>query len=363
MCMACETVKQGAADTDALGNEFLDMINKASAALMVSVGHRTGLFAALAAHGPATSEGLARAAGLHERYVREWLGAMTAAGFVQCDGSGTTFSLAEGWAPLLVAGNGSPTVGHLAQFIGMMGSVEDRIVDCFHQGGGVPYSAYPRFQDVMVEESRQTVVDPLLDHILPLVPGLTLALKNGIRAMDVGCGRGAALHLLAKTFPNSRFVGYDLSEEAIRLATARAQKDGLANLRFEARDLTTFDQDAEAQAFDLALAFDAIHDQARPDRVLAGIRRSLGPDGLFLMQDIGASSNIAENRDHPLGALLYTISCMHCMTVSLAQGGLGLGAAWGEQQTLQFLSDAGFRRLERHTLPHDIQNYYYIARP
>lgn len=145
MCMACETVKQGAADTDALGNEFLDMINKASAALMVSVGHRTGLFAALAAHGPATSEGLARAAGLHERYVREWLGAMTAAGFVECDGSGTAFSLAEGWAPLLVGGNGTPTVSHLAQFIGMMGSVEDRIVDCFHEGGGVPYSAYPRF--------------------------------------------------------------------------------------------------------------------------------------------------------------------------------------------------------------------------
>lgn len=363
MCMACETVKRSEADPDTLGGQFLEMINQASAALMVSVGYRTGLFAALAAHGPTTSAALAEAAGLEERYVREWLGSMTTAGFAECDDSGTTFAIGDGWAPLLAGADGTPSFGHLAQFIGMMGAVEDRIVECFHKGGGVPYSAYPRFQEVMLEESRQTVVGALLEHILPLVPGLTLALKNGIAVLDVGCGRGAALHLLAKTFPASQFVGYDLSEEAIGFARQTAAAEGVGNLRFESRDLTTFDGDAPGGRFDLVLAFDAIHDQARPDRVLRGVRRSLKSGGLFLMQDIGVSSNVAENRDHPIGTLIYTISCMHCMTVSLAQGGLGLGAAWGEQQARQYLEAAGFCSVERRTLPHDIQNYYYIARP
>jgi hypothetical protein len=106
-----------------------------------------------------------------------------------------------------------------------------------------------------------------------------------------------------------------------------------------------------------------VHDQARPDRVLAGVRRALRSDGVFLMQDIGASSNVAENRDHLVGTLLYTISCMHCMSVSLAQGGLGVGAVWGEQQTREFLRQAGFASVERHTLPHDVQNYFYVVRP
>jgi len=363
MCIACETANKGTTGLDEFGGQFVGMINKASAALMVSVGHRTGLFGALSEHGPATSEGLARAAGLQERYVREWLGAMTAAGFVECDGAGTTFSLADGWRPLLAGSNGEPTLGHLAEFIGMMGAVEDRIVRCFHEGGGVPYTAFPRFHEIMLEESRQTVVDALLEHILPLVPGLAVSLKNGIHVVDIGCGRGAALHLLASTFPKSLFVGYDLSAEAIDFARGRAAADGLVNLRFEVRDLSTFHDDAPEESFDLVLAFDAIHDQGRPDHVLRGIRRTLKPGGVFLMQDIGASSNVAENRDHPLGTLIYTISCMHCMTVSLAQGGLGLGAAWGEQLARQFLSDAGFGSIQRHTLPHDIQNYYYVVRP
>ena len=117
-------------------------------------------------------------------------------------------------------------------------------------------------------------------------------------------------------------------------------------------DLSSFHVDAPEQEFDLVLAFDAVHDQARPDNLLAGIRRALKPGGLFLMQDIGAATNVAENRDHPIGPFLYTISCMHCMTVSLAQGGMGVGAAWGEELAKKFLAKAGFRSVDRHTLEH-----------
>jgi SAM-dependent methyltransferase len=223
------------------------------------------------------------------------------------------------------------------------------------------FSAYSRFHDVMAEDRGQNIVAALLDHILPLVPGLTLALRNGISVLDIGCGRGRALHLLAEEFPDSRFTGCDLSEEAIAYARDHANRSELRNLRFEVRDLTAFHYEAPEAAYDLVAAFDAIHDQARPDNVLAGIRRSLKPGGVFLMQDIRAASTIAENRDHPIGTLLYTISCMHCMTTSLAQGGMGLGAMWGEQKALEFLKSAGFANVEVRTLEHDIQNNHYVA--
>ena len=235
------------------------------------------------------------------------------------------------------------------------------MIECFQKGGGVPYDAYSRFHEVMAEDSAQTIVAPLLDHILPLVPGLADRLRNGIDVLDIGCGRGEALHRLASTFPRSRFVGMDLSREAIAHACQQADNAKLRNLHFEVRDLTAFDSKAPESAFDLVTAFDAIHDQARPDKVLAGVRRSLKPEGVFLMQDIRASSTITENRDHPVGVLLYTVSCMHCMTTSLAQGGMGLGTMWGEQRALEFLKAAGFARVEVRTLEHDIMNNYYIA--
>jgi ubiquinone/menaquinone biosynthesis C-methylase UbiE len=329
---------------------------------MISLGYRAGLFETMKNQlQAATSTDIAHAAGLHERYVREWLGAMVTGEIVDVDETGTYFHLPASRAAMLTEGGEGECLAHLTQYIPLMGSVEDRILYCFKHGGGVPYDMYPRFHEVMATDSGQTVVACLLDHILPLVPGLTMSLKHGIRVLDIGCGRGNALRLLAQTFPQSTFVGFDLSEAAIGYAREQVKRAGLENITFEVRDLSTFDTEAAQSAFDLITAFDAIHDQARPDKVLAGIRRALKPKGTFLMQDIGASSNIAENRDHPIGPLLYTISCMHCMTVSLAQGGLGVGAMWGEQMTREFLANAGFGKVERHTLDHDIQNYYYLA--
>jgi SAM-dependent methyltransferase len=362
MCLACQTPVDPKA-VEAFGSQFVEILNHAATALMISVGHRTGLFQTLMAMPPSTSAEIASASRLHERYVREWLGAMVTAGIVECDERGERFSLPAAHQTILSA-SGTESLAHLAQYIGLMGHVEDEIVECFHRGGGVPYSKFPRFHDVMAEDSGQTVVAALFDHILPLVPGLISRLRAGISVLDIGCGRGRALQILAERFPKSRFVGYDLSQQAITQARNEAVAAGLANLRFEQRDLTDFDDpDRESPLFDLITAFDAIHDQARPDRVLKGIRRALKSDGVFLMQDIGASSNVAENREHPIGPLLYTLSCMHCMTVSLAQGGLGVGAMWGEQMTRQFLLDAGFTHIKRHTFPHDIQNFYYLAHP
>jgi len=343
---------------EAFGDRMLEILNAGAVAVMISIGHRTGLFDILGELPPSTSTEIADAAGLNERYVREWLGAMLTGNIVACDEEGQRFWLPAEHAAWLTRNATPDNVAVFAQYVGQFGAVEDQIVDCFKNGGGVPYSAFKRFHQIMAEDSGQTVVAVLIDKILPMVPGLVEALQEGINVLDVGCGSGRALNLMAATFPDSRFTGYDLSEEAIDIARHQACAQGLTNVTFEAQDLSDFEI---PEPYDLITAFDAIHDQAHPDRVLEAVSEVLNPNGVFLMQDISASSHMHENRDHPAGPLLYTISCMHCMTVSLAQNGAGLGAMWGREKALEMLDEAGFADVEIKRLPHDFQNDFYIA--
>jgi ubiquinone/menaquinone biosynthesis C-methylase UbiE len=180
--------------------------------------------------------------------------------------------------------------------------------------------------------------------------------------LDVGCGRGRIINRLAELYPKSRFTGIDLSSEAILSAWEEAAEKKLRNVEFIVADLSRFDETAEFEAFDFVTTFDAVHDQAKPLNVLCGIHRTLRPAGVYLMQDIKGSSHIHKNLDHPLGPFLYTVSCMHCMTVSLAQDGEGLGAMWGEEKTREYLEKAGFRSVEKNELAHDIQNNWYVVK-
>ena len=356
--MTTATLKPTVRSAEAFAETLVETMNHAALALMTSIGHRTGLFDVLAGRAPSTSTEIAEAAGLDERYVREWLGAMATGGFLEVDERVARFSLPDAHAACLTRAATPNNLAALTQYVAQLGAVEDGIVTCFREGGGVPYEAFTRFHEIMAEDSGQTVLPVLVDTILPLVPGLVTRLGNGIAVLDVGCGRGRALVLLAEAFPRSRFVGYELSPDAVDHARRQAARRGLRNLRFEVRDATGMD---DVHGFDLVTAFDAIHDQARPDVVLAAIRRALKPGGVFLMQDIRASTGVHGNLDHPIGPLLYTISCMHCMTVSLAQGGMGLGTVWGREMALEMLSEAGFTDVRVEDLPHDIQNSYYIA--
>lgn len=226
----------------------------------------------------------------------------------------------------------------------------------------MPYSRFNRFHEVMAEDSGQSVLSSLETHILPLVPGLIDRLAAGIRMLDVGCGRGRILNRLAARYPRNRFVGMDLSQSAIAYAREETSRGGLDNVQFIAADLSDFDQTAEPDSFDFITTFDAIHDQARPLNVLGGIHRALKAQGVYLMQDISGSSHVHKDLDHPIGTFLYTVSCMHCMTVSLAQGGKGLGAMWGEETTREYLHKAGFRSVATHRFSHDIQNNWYVIR-
>jgi 2-polyprenyl-3-methyl-5-hydroxy-6-metoxy-1,4-benzoquinol methylase len=347
----------------AFEERLIDTLNSGALCLMTSVGHRVGLFDAMAELPPADSEAIAARSGLNERYVREWLGAMVAAGVVDYDSRDSTYALPREHAAFPTRAATPANLAVFAQYIPLLGTVEDDVVACFREGSGVPYARFDRFHEVMAEDSGQTVLPVLKSHILPLVPGLDERLKDGIRVLDVGCGRGRALNLLANWFPNSQFIGIDLSEEAIKIARVEADRQGNKNVSFIARDLSGFDQQAQPGAFDFITTFDAVHDQASPRNVLRGIRISLADDGVYLAQDIKASSDVQHNREHPIGPLLYTISCMHCMTVSLAQGGDGLGAMWGKEMAVQYFQEAGFHSVAVNELAHDFQNYYYVCRP
>lgn len=348
-----------AADFEA---RFVTALNEGAMLQLISLAHRSGLLTHLADGEPVTSSELAAKAKLNERYVREWLGGATVAALVEHDPQTMTYRLPPEHAALITSG-GDVNLAVFSQYLPLMGQVEDDVLECFHHGGGVPYSRYARFHEVMAEDSGQTVLPVLLDAILPLAPELPGRLEQGIDVLDLGCGRGLALMKLAERFPSSRFTGYDLSREAIGWATEQAARRGLANLRFEERDLSDFNRTAPPEHYDLVTTFDAIHDQAHPLNLLKGINRTLRKEGVYLAQDIHSSSHHHGDRDHPMGTLLYTLSIMHCMSVSLAQGGEGLGTMWGRKKAQEYFGKAGFGTIEVYQLPHDIQNDYWVLRP
>lgn len=342
--------------TEQLEERLTQALNDGALGLMISIGHRTRLFDVLADLPPATSIDIARAAGLDDRYVREWLGAMTTSRLVEHDAVAGTYRLPAEHAALLTRGAGPTNLASSFQWLAVLGAAETRVVESFQKGGGLAYDEYPRFHEVMAEESDKTTLSALLESIIPLVPGADARLEAGIDVLDVGCGIGAALLRLAETYPDSRFTGIDGCADAVERAREGATRRGLRNVRFVDGDA------AELEGrFDLITAFDAIHDQAKPDVVLSRIRRALAPGGAFLMQDIKAASGHAANLDHPMGTFVYTISCMHCMSVSLGQGGMGLGAAWGEQTARSMLAEAGFEQVSLHELDHDPLNFYFVC--
>ena len=347
------------AKVEAFAEQMLGVLNDAMLALMISVGHQTGLFDTMADLLPSTSEEIASEAKLNERYVREWLGAMVVGGVVTYDPRKMTYRLPPEHAACLTRAAGPYNLASVAQFVASLGNVEERIVHSFRNGGGVPYSAYTRFQELKAEDSVQVYSATLIDGTLPIVPGLVERLKDGITGADIGCGQGIVLNLMARAFPNSRFVGYDLSEASIGAARTQAELWGLDNVRFEVNDATRFE---EKDRFQFITAFDVIHDLAHPAEVLKNIYLALESGGTFLMVDPAASSHLHENLEHPMGPFLYTVSTMHCMTVSLEQGGVGLGTAWGEQSARRMLAEAGFSEVEVEDVEGDFFNSYFIAR-
>ena len=345
--------------TEEFAGRMVDAIDSASLAILLSIGHQTGLWDRLAGLPPATSAQIADAAGLNERYVREWLGGVVTARVVDYEPDTQTYTLPAHRAAVLTRAAGPDNLARVAQFIPLLGEVEQKIIGCFRSGGGLSYSEYPRFHTLMAEESGEVFDAALVDVILPMADGLPELLRAGADVADIGCGSGHAINVMAQAFPASRFTGIDFSDEGLAAGRAEAARLGLANASFEARDVARLDA---SESYDVITVFDAIHDQAHPAAVLENIHRALRPGGYLLMVDIKASSRLEDNVAVPLATYLYTVSTMHCMSVSLGLDGEGLGTCWGHQLATSMLADAGFADVTVREIESDPINNYYIAR-
>lgn len=348
-----------AGKAEAFAGKMLGALNSSAMILMTSIGHRAGLFDALANITPCTVLELAAEADLAERYVREWLAVMVTAGVVEYEPKSATYHLPAEHAGWLTRAAAPNNMAVTAQFIGVVAGVEDEMLARFRDGKGLHYHDYGRFHEVMGELTQQAVVMNLVPHILPIMPEMSARLEAGIDVIDIGCGAGGAMLALAERFPRSRFKGIDLCADAYADAAAEGQRKGLGNLSYAEVDVS---KQTQFGAYDLVFAFDAVHDQKDPQGMLDAVRRSLKPGGTFLMVDIDGSSKLENNLDHMLGAYLYMMSTMHCTPVSLAQGGVGLGTMWGVELAGEMLAEAGFSKVSLTRLPSDPFNAYFVAR-
>jgi SAM-dependent methyltransferase len=343
------------ARAEAFGGQLISILKGGLLSMMVDIGHRTGLFA-LTARGWLTSAQIAERSGLHERYVREWLGAVTTGGIVEYDAAAETFRLPPEHAAVLT---GTMNMAPMAVANTVLAKHVHQIVEAFQHGGGVPYAAFaPEFTDVMDNMGRGVFDAFLVDAYLPLAPGLTECLRAGARVADFACGTGHALVILARAFPASTFVGYDLDEHAIARARAEASGAGLSNVSFELADVARLELD---RALDVAFMFDALHDQVDPDAVLGCIHASLVPGGTLFLREPHAADSLAGNLANPMAPVMYSLSTLHCLTVSLAHGGAGIGVVFGEKRARRLLTGAGFDEIHVQAAPGQPFDAVYTA--
>ena len=347
--------------TQEFAERIVGAVDSASLAILLSIGHQTRLFDTMADLPPATSAQIADAAGL-ERTLR----ARVAGRRGGRRGSSTTTrprrrtSCRAHRAAVLTRAAGPDNLARVAQFIPLLAEVEQKVIGCFRTGGGLSYSEYPRFHTLMAEQSGEVFDAALIDVILPMADGLPERLSAGAEVADFGCGSGHAINVMAQALSGQPIHRHRLLRRGPgRRCRRRPRDSGLTNASFIARDVARFDV---IDAYDVITAFDAIHDQAQPARVLENIYRALRPGGVFLMVDIKASSKLEDNVGVPFAPYLYTVSTMHCMSVSLGLDGDGLGTVWGRQLATSMLADAGFGDVQVREIESDPINYYYVAR-
>jgi SAM-dependent methyltransferase len=344
------------AKAEAFAGRLMPLLAGGIQSQLIDLGDRTGLFAA-AAEGPATSDELADRADLVERYVREWLGAMVTAGIMHYNPANATYLLPPEHAALLV---GPASMTPMARANTVLSRHVPELARVFREGGGIPYAEYtPDFSDAMDGMSRGGYDQFLLSQYLPMAPGLADRLTAGARAADVACGSGHALVVLARAFPQSVFTGYDTDEHALGRARKEAADEGLTNLTFELTDIRHLDG---SQRFDAIFMFDALHDQVDPAGVLQRVSACLAPGGVFLLREPHAADRLEDNVGNPMAAVQYSVSVMHCLTVSLAHAGAGIGLAFGEGHARRLLTEAGFADPQLHPAPGQPFDVVYVTR-
>ncbi|MGA8117052.1 MAG: methyltransferase domain-containing protein [Actinocatenispora sp.] len=311
------------------------------AIMMLGLGMRIGLLDALR-KGPADAAELATRAGTHERSTREWLAMMTAAGYLRH--AAGTFRLRDGFDALLDPATAPLDLAVLLQMGPLAHKVMPELELSMRDGRGVPYSRYDP-----AEQMQDRMTGPLYDRVLvnewvPAVAGLGDLLRDGVRAADLGCGAGRAVLLLAGAFPASTFVGYDQEPNALAYAARRAAERGLSNVEFRSQDL----QQPVSERFHVVFAIDTVHDLPDPVGALRVARTMLRPGGVLVLVEPEASGDVDVDTAHPQAVQRYFSSVFHCMQVSLAAGGPGLGNRWGTDAVVETLRQAGFGQVDAH---------------
>ncbi len=338
---------------------FMDMVSGAAVLGIIGVGDRTGLFRQLAGQGPLTVEDIAVRTGLQERYLREALASLAAARMVRFDAETKTYELPEEHAVVLADERSPYFLAGWTQMIPALLNAVPGVARAFQHGGGVPYADFGEDMVAGIDRSNSPGTRILLARKwLPAMSDAVPRLERGMRVADVGCGSGTAALTMARAYPNSRVTGYDNDARSIARARAAAEREGLGNVAFEQVSAEAL---PVAVPFGLITCFDVVHDMVNPRAVLRRIRQALAPDGAFLMVEPAAGDTLEENLN-PHGALLYAMSTLHCMTVSLAHGGEGLGSAWGPRRAEELCRAAGFTQFRRLDVMNPF-NAFYEVRP
>jgi 2-polyprenyl-3-methyl-5-hydroxy-6-metoxy-1,4-benzoquinol methylase len=332
----------------------------ANAFFMGAIGDRLGLFADLASNGPATSAELARRTGLAERYLREWLGGMTAAGYLTRQATTERYELPVDHAPVLAEEAGPWFLGAaLFDFSTNFGDTFHMLLDGFRTGEGVPQEAH----GAEVAHSIERFTAPWYENLLvpawlPAMPDVLQRLDAGGTVCDVGCGQGRALVILAEAFPDCTFVGVDAYQPAIDAAVQRAKEAGVEDrVDFEVRDAAR----GLPGHYDVITTFDVLHDAIDPQGLLRAIHAALAPEGRYLCLEINCADRPEDNTG-PFGTILYGLSLAYCLPVALAEGGAGLGTLGLPPSTLAELATAaGFADVTRAPIEDDFSALYVLT--
>lgn len=323
------------------------------------IGDRTGLFKAMAGAGPLTSDELAWKTRLNERYVREWLRAMVAAEYVDFDPRAGKYVMTEEQACVLADEDSEMFVGGAFHFTAPSIANAPRVLEAFRNGGGISFTEIGEEIPEAIERFfRPGYRHSLVQKWLPEVPGLIPRLEKGALIADVGCGCGQSSVAMGRAFPKASVLGIDNDARSIARARRLAEASGLGNVEF----LQAAAQEIpRGRRFDLVCSFDCIHDMVDPRGTLRAIHEALADDGVYLWSEPNASENAFENRN-PIGKVFHSISPLHCMTVSLAHGGEGLGTVIGERGARELAREAGFSSFERLPIQDPFSQFFALRR-
>lgn len=323
------------------------------------IGDRLGLFKAMAGAGPMTSAELAKKTKLNERYVREWLRSMVASEYIESDPKAGTYHMTEEQAFVLANEDSPMFVGGALQFTAPSICNVQKITEAFRHGGGISYSDMDREIHHAIERLfRPGYLNFLSKEWLGSVPGLLARLEKGAAVADIGCGRGQSTMTMAKSFPKSTIMGIDYHKPSIEHARKLATEAGIKNVEFvqaPAHDLP------RGKKFDLICSFDCIHDMVDPKATVKAIRGALADDGVYIWSEPNAAAHAHENRN-PVGKMFHALSPMHCMTVSLAHNGAGLGTVIGEEGARGLAREAGFSQFEKLPIQHPLNQFFALRK-